>query len=64
MIIGIGGPSSLQGLRALLQAACFHFERLLSALVLPGGGDGRAHGDVVTGHRRLMIRRSETQKST
>jgi hypothetical protein len=31
-IIGIGGPRSLQGLRALLQTAWTHFERLLSAL--------------------------------
>jgi hypothetical protein len=31
-IIGIGGPRSLQGLRALLQTARTHFERLLSAL--------------------------------
>ena len=30
----------------------------------PGGGAGRAHGAVVSGHQRLMIRRSETQKST
>jgi hypothetical protein len=32
MIFGIGGPRSLQGLRALLQTAWIHFERLLSAL--------------------------------
>jgi len=32
MIFGIGGPRSLQGLRALLQTAWTHFERLLSAL--------------------------------
>jgi hypothetical protein len=32
MIFGIGGPRSMQGLRALLQAAWIHFERLLSAL--------------------------------
>jgi len=32
MIIGIGVPRSLQGLRALLQTAWIHFERLLSAL--------------------------------
>ncbi|NCA17738.1 MAG: hypothetical protein EBS90_11955 [Betaproteobacteria bacterium] len=31
-IIGIGGPRSLQGLRALLQAAWIHFDRLMSAL--------------------------------
>jgi hypothetical protein len=31
-IIGIGGPRSLQGLRALLKAAWTHFEWLLSAL--------------------------------
>jgi len=31
-IIGIGGPRSLQGLRALLQTAWIHFERFLSAL--------------------------------
>ena len=31
-IIGIGGPRSMQGLRALLQTACMNFERLLSAL--------------------------------
>ena len=31
-IIGIGGPRILQGLRALLQTAWIHFERLLSAL--------------------------------
>ena len=31
-IIRIGGPRSLQGLRALLQTAWIHFERLLSAL--------------------------------
>ena len=31
-IIGIGGPRSLQGLRALLQTAWIHFEWLLSAL--------------------------------
>ena len=32
MIFGIGSPRSLQGLRALLQTAWIHFERLLSAL--------------------------------
>ena len=32
MIFGIGGPRSMQGLRALLQTAWIHFERLLSAL--------------------------------
>ncbi len=32
MIIGIGGPRSLRGLRVLLQTAWIHFERLLSAL--------------------------------
>ena len=32
MIVGIGGPRSLQGLRALLQTAWTHFEWLLSAL--------------------------------
>jgi hypothetical protein len=32
MIFGIGGPRSMQGLRALLQTAWTHFERLLSAL--------------------------------
>ena len=31
-IIGIGGPRSLQGLRALLQLARTHFDRLISAL--------------------------------
>jgi hypothetical protein len=31
-IIGIGGPRSLQGLRALLQTAWTHFDRLISAL--------------------------------
>lgn len=31
-IIGIGGPRSLQGLRAMLQTAWTHFDRLLSAL--------------------------------
>ena len=31
-IIGIGGPRSMPGLRALLQTAWIHFERLLSAL--------------------------------
>jgi hypothetical protein len=31
-IFGVGGPRSLQGLRALLQTAWIHFERLLSAL--------------------------------
>ena len=31
-IVGIGGPRSLQGLRALLQAAWTHFDRLISAL--------------------------------
>ena len=33
-IIGIGGPRSLQGLRALLQLAWTHFDRLISALEL------------------------------
>ena len=32
MIFGICGPRSMQGLRALLQTAWTHFERLLSAL--------------------------------
>ena len=32
IIIGIGGLRSLQGLRALLQTAWIHFERILSAL--------------------------------
>ena len=31
-IIGIGGPKTLQGLRALLQTAWTHFDRLISAL--------------------------------
>lgn len=31
-LIGIGGPRSLQRLRALLQTAWIYFERLLSAL--------------------------------
>ncbi len=31
-IIGIGGPRSLQGLRAMLRAAWIHLKRLLSAL--------------------------------
>jgi transposase len=31
-IIGIGGPRSLRGLRALLQTAWTHFDRLVSAL--------------------------------
>ena len=31
-IIGIGRPRSLQGLRAMLQTAWTHFDRLLSAL--------------------------------
>jgi len=31
-IFGIGGPKSLQGLRAMLQTAWTHFERLRSAL--------------------------------
>jgi hypothetical protein len=31
-LIGIGGPRSLQGLRALLQTAWTHFDRLISAL--------------------------------
>jgi hypothetical protein len=33
-IIGIGGPMSLQGLRALLQTAWTHFDRLISGLEL------------------------------
>jgi len=32
MIIGLGGPRSLPGLRALLQTAWIHYKRLLSAL--------------------------------
>ncbi len=32
VIIGIGGPRSLQGLRALLQRAWTHFNRLISGL--------------------------------
>jgi len=31
-LIGIGGPRSLQGLRAPLQLAWTHFDRLISAL--------------------------------
>jgi hypothetical protein len=31
-LIGIGAPRSLQGLRALLQLAWTHFDRLISAL--------------------------------
>jgi hypothetical protein len=31
-LVGIGGPRSLQGLRALLQLAWTHFDRLVSAL--------------------------------
>lgn len=50
-IIGIGGPRSLQGLRALLQTAWTHFDRLISALerlvtALAGYG---AHRSTATG---------------
>jgi transposase len=46
-IIGIGGPRSLQDLRALLQTAWTHFGRLISALerlvtALPGYGAHRS----------------------
>ena len=46
-IIGIGGPRSLQDLRALLQTAWTHFGRLISALerlvtALPGHGAHRS----------------------
>jgi hypothetical protein len=46
-IIGIGGPRSLQGLRALLQTTWTHFDRLISALeqlmvALAGYGPNRS----------------------
>jgi transposase len=50
-IIGIGGPRSLQGLRALLQLAWTHFDRLISAwerLVMPLARYG-AHSSTATG---------------
>ena len=50
-IIGIGGPRSLQGPRALLQAAWMHFEglmwapeRLIVAMVAPLAQRSRAIG--------------------
>ncbi|MFM7292936.1 MAG: hypothetical protein ACKO6B_17135, partial [Planctomycetia bacterium] len=48
-LIGIGGPRSLQGLRALLQLAWTHFDRLISALermvmALAGYGVHRSAG--------------------
>lgn len=46
-IVGIGGPRSLQGLRALLQTTWTHFDRLISALeqlmaALAGYGPNRS----------------------
>lgn len=49
-IIGIGGPRSLQGLRALLQLAWTHFDRLISALermVTTLAGYGGRHSTAV-----------------
>ena len=63
-ILGIGGPRSLQGLLALLKTAGIHVRTAPVGSGLPCGGAGRGRGAVVASHRRLMIRRSETQEST
>jgi len=66
MICGIGSPSALQGLRALLQLAWTHFGRPISALEHLVGraiGDGNAAGwpcdpllrAVRTAWRRLSV---------
>jgi hypothetical protein len=51
IIFGLGGPRSLQGLRALLRTAWIHFEqvlwaldRLVAALVVPMAPWARAIG--------------------
>ena len=50
------GPRSLSGRYQSMQGWFWW--------VHTGGGAGRAHGAVVAGQRRLMIRRLETQKTT
>jgi hypothetical protein len=63
-IIGIGGLGSLQKIRTIRHSLWTYFDSAYVGAESTGRIAGRAYGAVVVGHRRLMISRLETKKST